>query len=91
MILIAPPVHGQVRIAPRSEAMSGGHGDLPIPPRPGEDQESPPHAGTTGSPRSPGGRAAQARVSRSIRCKMSPPHCASKGASAYIALSLSNK
>ncbi len=22
--------HGQVRIAPRSEAMSGGHGDLPI-------------------------------------------------------------
>jgi 5-oxoprolinase (ATP-hydrolysing) len=29
---------GRVRIAPRSEAMSGGHGDLPIPPRPGEDQ-----------------------------------------------------
>jgi very-short-patch-repair endonuclease len=33
----AAPDDGQVRIAPRSEAMSGGHGDLPIPPRPGED------------------------------------------------------
>ena len=29
-------MNGQVRIAPRSEAMSGGHGDLTIPPRDGE-------------------------------------------------------
>ena len=33
----AAPADGQVRLAPRAEAMSGGHGDLPIPPRTGED------------------------------------------------------
>jgi len=30
------PTHGQVRIAPRSEAMPGGHGDLAISPIKGE-------------------------------------------------------
>jgi hypothetical protein len=32
----ATPTHGQVRVAPRPEAMSGGHGDLPISPIEGE-------------------------------------------------------
>jgi hypothetical protein len=32
----ATPTHEQVRIAPRSEAMSGGHGDLLISPIKGE-------------------------------------------------------
>ena len=32
-----PTADEQVRLAPRAEAMSGGHGDLLIPPRTGED------------------------------------------------------